>query len=365
VINRTQDTISLSNGVDLEIMAASASGIRGVTAVAVIADEACHWLTDSEAGNADTEILNAARPSLATTGGPLIVISSVYARRGETFDLYDKHFGPKGDPRILVALGTSRDFNSSLPQSVVDRAIERDSAANSAEYLSIWRDDLENFVTLETIRACTGPLRVREPVPGVSYVAGIDFAGGSGQDSLALAFCHYDATSEKIIVDMVHEWKPPFSPSETIREVAILCHHFGIDTVIGDRWGGDFPREAVRQWNLDYRISDKTTSDCFAALLPIMNSREVELPKHPEALAQIGALQRRPTASGRDKIGHPQNGNAHDDMAAAIAVAVAHCAFGQTKKVHWFGCAADGTLYGEHTQHPVIYARPPNTFETY
>lgn len=164
---------------------------------------------------------------------------------------------------------------------------------------------------------------------------------------------------------MVHEWKPPFSPSETIREVAILCHHFGIDTVIGDRWGGDFPREAVRQCNLDYRISDKTTSDCFAALLPIMNSREVELPKHPEALAQIGALQRRPTSSGRDKIGHPQNGNAHDDMAAAIAVAVAHCAFGQTKKVHWCAVAADGTIYDETTHHPTLYQPPPNIVETY
>ncbi|MGA2254421.1 MAG: hypothetical protein ABSG53_07155 [Thermoguttaceae bacterium] len=362
VINKTQDTISLSSGVDLEIMAASAAGIRGVTCVGIIADEASHWQTDNDSVNGDTVILNAARPSLATTGGPLVIISSVYARRGETFDLWDKHFGPKGDSRILVALGTSRDFNSSLPQSVVDRALERDPAANAAEYLSVWRDDLESFVTLDTIRACTGPLLVREPVPGVAYTAGVDFAGGSGQDSLALAFCHFDESADRVVVDLVHEWEPPFSPSQAIQEVAVLCRHFGIDTLIGDRWGGDFPREAVRQCGLSYRVSDRTTSDCFAALLPLMNSREVELPRHPKALAQIGALQRRPSASGRDKIGHPSNANAHDDMAAAIAVAVAHCAFG-TPKAHWCAVNDAGEVYSGDSNIPMAHCQRPNIFE--
>jgi hypothetical protein len=35
----------------------------------------------------------------------------------------------------LVAQGSSRDFNSSLPQSVVDRAVERDAQVAAAEYL--------------------------------------------------------------------------------------------------------------------------------------------------------------------------------------------------------------------------------------
>ncbi|MGP0082524.1 MAG: hypothetical protein ACLP0B_02680 [Steroidobacteraceae bacterium] len=88
----------------------------------------------------------------------------------------------------------------------------------------------------------------------------------------------------------------------------------------------------MRQCDLRYQISHKTTSDCYAALLPLLNSREAELPLHQKALFQIGALQRRPSASGKDKIMHSTN--AHDDMAAAITVAVAHCAFG-TAKVTW------------------------------
>lgn len=304
-----------------------------MTCCAVIADEACFWRTDGESGLADVDILNAARPSLATTGGPMIIISSVYARRGETFDLWDKHYGPKGDPRILVVQGASRDFNPSLPQSVVDRALERDAASARSEYLSAWRDDLENYVSLDVLRSCTGKFEVRPPMPGVAYTGGVDFAGGSGQDSLALAFCHHDEAAGKVIVDLVHEWAPPFSPSQAMREVAELCAIYGVDTLVGDRWGGDFPREALRMAGVGYRVSDYTTSDAFVTLLPLMNSKEVELPRHDTLLKQLGALQRRPSSLGKDRIGHPANG--HDDTAAAVAVAIAHCRFVKSAEVSW------------------------------
>ena len=47
VANQTADTISLTNGVDLEVRAASFRGIRGITAIGVIADEVAFWY-DSE-----------------------------------------------------------------------------------------------------------------------------------------------------------------------------------------------------------------------------------------------------------------------------------------------------------------------------
>lgn len=110
------ETLSLTNGVDIEIRAASFRGLRGVTCLAICCDEICFWCSD-EAGSAnpDSAILDAVRPSLATTGGPLIAISTPYARRGVAYETWRDHFGEKGDPRILVAQGASRDFNPSLP----------------------------------------------------------------------------------------------------------------------------------------------------------------------------------------------------------------------------------------------------------
>jgi hypothetical protein len=47
VIGRTAETIALSNGVDIECRPASYRTIRGVTAVAIVADEAAFWRTEN------------------------------------------------------------------------------------------------------------------------------------------------------------------------------------------------------------------------------------------------------------------------------------------------------------------------------
>ena len=99
-------------------------------------------------------VLNAVRPALATTGGPLVCISSPHARTGALWETFQRDFGPEGDPAVLVAHGTSRDFNSDLAQAIVDKALERDPAAASAEYLAEFRTDIEGFVTREAVDAC-------------------------------------------------------------------------------------------------------------------------------------------------------------------------------------------------------------------
>jgi hypothetical protein len=140
---KTAEVISLTNGIDIEIRAASFRGLRGVTSVACVADEVAYWFGDEQSSNPDKEILDAIRPTLATTSGPLVCIGSPYARKGEMYATHQRHFGPHGDPLILVAHGTSRDLNPTLPQSVVDRALERDEAVAKAEYLAQFRSDLE------------------------------------------------------------------------------------------------------------------------------------------------------------------------------------------------------------------------------
>ncbi len=142
IVARTFDTLKLSTGVSIEVRPASFRSLRGITCVAVLADETAFWHNEESSANADCEILAAVRPALATTGGPLICISSPYARRGETWDAFNRHFGPRGDSLILVAQGASRDLNPTLPQSVIDRAMERDPASASAEYGACFRSDI-------------------------------------------------------------------------------------------------------------------------------------------------------------------------------------------------------------------------------
>src|SRR4029077_10984021 len=103
---RTARSLKLTNRIDIEVRAADFRNLRGPTYIAIIADEAAFYYSDNSA-NPDSEILNAVRPGLATTGGPLFLISSPYARRGELWRLYDRYFGKVDDPLILVAQGTS------------------------------------------------------------------------------------------------------------------------------------------------------------------------------------------------------------------------------------------------------------------
>ena len=213
IANRNADTLELTNGISIEVRAASFRRLRGPTYVAVIADEAAYWYSDEFSANADVEILNAVRPGLATTGGPLIIASSPYAKRGVLWETHRRHYGPDGDPLILVAQGTSRDFNPSLPQSVVDRALERDHAAASAEYLAQFRADIETFVAYEVVQACVGDHVEMAPLGAHRYSAFVDPSGGSA-DSFTMAIAHRDG--ERVVVDATREVRPPFSPEAVI-----------------------------------------------------------------------------------------------------------------------------------------------------
>ena len=266
VVNRTADAIDLSNGTSIEVRAASFRRLRGPTAVAVIATEVAFWYGDEGSANVDTEILNAARPMLATTSGPLVVISSPYAKRGEVWNLFRRHHGPEGDPLILVAQGASRDFNPTLPQAVVDRALERDRAAASAEYLAQFRADIETFVAYEVVQACVGDHVEMAPISAHRYSAFVDPSGGSA-DSFTMAVGHRDG--ERVVIDATREMRPPFSPEAVIDDFSGLLRNYRVLKVSGDRYAGEFPRELFRKRGIAYQCSEKPKSDVFRDLLPL------------------------------------------------------------------------------------------------
>lgn len=85
---KTRDSLELTNGITVEVRAASFRRLRGPTYIAVIIDESAFLPTD-ESANPDNEIVNAVRPGLATTGGPLIIASSPYARKGILWDSFN------------------------------------------------------------------------------------------------------------------------------------------------------------------------------------------------------------------------------------------------------------------------------------
>jgi hypothetical protein len=318
--SRSADSLSLANGISISIRAASFRNLRGVTAVAVIADECAFWYSEeSGAANTDTAILDAVRPSLATTGGPLIAITTPYAKRGSAYETFARHFGSGGDKRILVAQGASRDLNPSLPQAVIDRALERDPVAARAEYLGEFRSDLEAFLSLDAVKACVEPgVFERAPAPRVSYVGFVDPSGGSA-DSFTAAVAHRE--DDKLVLDAAREIRPPFSPEAATAELASFLRRYRVSTVRGDRYAGMWPREAFSRHGVRYETSDRDASALYLELLPAIMSRRASLVDNPRLVAQLASLERRAAVFGKDRIDHPPN--AHDDLANAVARAFA------------------------------------------
>lgn len=323
IANRTADTLELTNGVSVEVRSASFRRLRGPTYIAVIADEAAFWYSDEFSANADSEILGAVRPGLATTSGPLIIASSPYAKRGVLFETHKRHFGAAGDPLILVAQGASRTFNPSLPQTVVDRAMERDPASATAEYLAQFRSDIETFIAREAVEACVSVgVRERAPLARIQYAGFIDPAGGgggSGGDSMTLEIAHREG--DMVIVDALRERKPSFSPTDVVSEFAALLKSYRISSIKGDRWGGEWCREPFREHQISYEANAKPKADLYRDMLPAINSRKVDLLDDARLVSQICNLERRTARGGKDLIDHAPG--AHDDLANVVAGVIA------------------------------------------
>ena len=154
VVNETRDALQLSSHCVLETQTASSATLRGYTSHVIVNDECAFFPVESSA-NPDEEILISERPCLASIPGSLLLsISSPYARRGELYRAFEKHWGKDGDD-VLFWQASSLEMNPSLDPRVIAEAYEWDPAIAAAEWGGDFRSDCERLFTLEALDACT------------------------------------------------------------------------------------------------------------------------------------------------------------------------------------------------------------------
>ncbi len=318
VSRRVANGFELSNGVDVVVATNSFRSTRGRTVLLAIFDEAAFW-RDELSATPDEETYQAIKPGMATLPGSLLVgISTPYRRSGLLYKKWKQHYGQDVDD-VLVVRAPSIVLNPTLDQIVIDKALEEDRAAASAEWLAQWRSDIENFISHEVVEgAVVSGRHELPPVAGVRYAAFTDPSGGSA-DSMTLAIAHAEKDG-RVILDAVRERKPPFSPDGVVEEFADLLDSYGCRRVHGDRYAGEWPRERFRVHGITYDQSEKSKSDLYLESLPLLNSGRVELLDLPRLISQLCGLERRTARSGKDSIDHAPGG--HDDLANAVAGAV-------------------------------------------
>lgn len=309
-----KESITLSTGVVIEVLTASTSAPRGRTYALALIEEAA-FLPQGDSANPDLELVRALRPALARCPGSLLcVISSPYARRGILWQAHQKHHD-KPSERVLYVKAPTLDLNPSFDPETVEEALADDPEGARAEYLAEFRRDVETYVSIEAVNACVVDGRTElPPVKGVSHRAFVDPSGGS-QDSYTLAIGHEE--NDVAVVDCIREIKAPFSPEAATAELAAVLRTYGATEVTGDRYGGEWPREAFQRHGIRYEPAPKAKSELYRDCLAVLNGCRVELPDHERLVSQIVSLERRTGRSGRDSIDHPPNGS--DDLANALA----------------------------------------------
>ncbi len=346
VTNDIDRTLSLRSGIDIQVRALSFRNLRGAANIAVICDEQAYWRSD-ESASPDSEIIAALKPSLATTRGPLIQISSPYAKRGTLYQSFVRDFGPDGRASRLVARAATVKLNPSIDQDFLADAFEDDPVAANSEYNAEWRDDISAFIAGEIVDRVTVANRTEiPPEAGITYTAFVDVGGGTGGDSYTAAIAHVrpmEGSRETCaVLDLLFEVKPPYSPDEVTATLCEILKRYRIANVTGDSYGGAWPRERFAHNGIKYETASKQNiaqllnpsesksgplyaSEIYRTFLALANSGRVELLDHKKMRTQLLTLERRTTPSGSDNITHPKGG--HDDCvnaAAGACVLAAH-----------------------------------------
>src|SRR5262249_25048209 len=224
---------------------------------------------------------------------------------------------------ILVAQAASAIMNPTLSSSFLAAQQEADPEAYRAEYMGEFRDDIAQFVNREAVEACisTGVYE-RAPLSDLQYFAFVDPSGGSG-DSMTLAVAHSE--DNVAVLDALREVKPPFSPEAVVSEFVDVLRSYRVSAVRGDRFAGEFAREPFRRLGIEYHVSDKSKSEIYGLLLPLINSRRVDLLDDKRMIAQLCGLERKTARGGRSSIDHGPG--AHDDSVNAAAGALVLAGF--------------------------------------
>ena len=312
---QSTESIDLKRSVTIEVCTASFRAVRGYTIAACLCDEIAFWRTDEGSANPDSEILAAIRPAMATIPDAMLLIaSSPYARRGELWRAYREHHGKEDAPVMVWQAGT-KVMNPSIPIKVITDAYARDPASAAAEYGAEFRKDIEGFVAREIVEACVSPgVYERGYLSGSKYFGFCDPSGGS-VDSMTMSIGH--AEGKVVIVDCVREMPAPFNPEAVTVEFADTFKSYGIKRIEGDRYAGEWPREAFSRHGITYEPSAKPKSDLYRYLLPKLASGEVDLIDNARLITQLCGLERRTARGGRDSIDHAPG--AHDDVCNAVA----------------------------------------------
>jgi hypothetical protein len=256
IVDVTRNEIRLRNGITIAIHSNSFKSVRGRTLVGCVFDEVSFW-PDEAGALSDLESYRAVLPSLLTTNGMLIGISTPYRKLGLLYTKHRDHWGHSSDD-VLCVQGGSALFNPTLTDEAVSAQREADPVAAGAEWDALFRTDLSSFLDEELIERAIDHGRPLElpPREHCRCRAFVDASGGR-HDHYTIAIGHKEC--DRYIVDVIRGARPPFDPNIVTQQFATLCKEYAVGTVVGDSYSAEWVSSAWRAAGIGYQPCASTS----------------------------------------------------------------------------------------------------------
>ena len=322
IVQEDSQGFELSNGVRIQILTGCFKHVRGFSQICTIVEEAAFFCISEESQvKSATELINSVRPGLLTTKGKLIVISTKYRKSGWCYKKWVKNF-KNDEGKIFVWEAPSSLMNPELDADEIADIVSEDPAAGNAEFYNCWREDLENFISIELVQVCV--IRGRAellPRTETKYFGFADLSGGRNDDAaLAISHLHTERHQEpKVEIDCLKRYKSPHSPAYIVELMCGVLKRYNLREVTGDAYSAQWVVDAFQSHGIKYIKSELNKSQLFLEVLPRLCSGGIALVDSPDMIKQFANLERRVHAGGRDQIGHPAGSNYHDDLCNCIA----------------------------------------------
>jgi hypothetical protein len=152
----------------------------------------------------------------------------------------------------------------------------------------------------------------------VKYLAHVDVAGGTGQDSFTAAIGHVmrDGGRDVAVLDVIFEARPPFDPDVVVERLAAILRAWGVRGVTADGYASGWPVTSFARVGIEYRRAELVTSEIYLHCVPLFTAGRVQLLDHARLADQLCGLRRRVGSAGKETISHMAG--SHDDLATAV-----------------------------------------------
>jgi hypothetical protein len=315
VVSSTADSIVLDNGLTLAAYPCRPAALRGLRNLFVACNETSHY-RNSQGNAVDVEMRRAVLPTLSTTGGKLVIVSSPYLATDLIGELHRRHWG-HDESSTLIVQASAPELNPTLPLDYLQRMEQDDPEAYRSEVLGEFWSGLSVFIDSQALEGCVVTRRDLPPVAGVRYFIGGDFSGGRNDAAAAYA-AHREG--ERVIVDAGRCWPAPHNPETVAAEMAAFARLYHCGVIVADKYAGAFPAAALARHGIQYRAADLDRSALYLELLPRLLSQSVEIPNDAGLLRELRGLERKRGFGGKDRVDH--RSGSHDDRSNAMALAV-------------------------------------------